>query len=65
MNRKHSFVEDNWYHLYNRGVNKMDIFKNESDYSRFLELLYLANSTEPIDMQKLLREGLTFTDIMK
>jgi len=43
----------------------MDIFKNESDYSRFLELLYLANSTEPIDMQKLLREGLTFTDIMK
>lgn len=36
------------YHVYNRGVDKRDIFKRKEDYLRFYQSLYLFNSTEPI-----------------
>jgi putative transposase len=39
---------DEYYHLYNRGSNKMDIFKDETDYRRFQALLFLANGTNPV-----------------
>ncbi len=64
MQRKHVLAPGEWYHIYNRGVNKADIFFDESDYRRFLELLYLANSNERVDIQKLLREGRTFTELL-
>jgi len=38
------FVSNEYYHIYNRGVNKMEIFSNEYDYNRFLKLLYSINS---------------------
>jgi len=44
MERKHAFAENEYYHLYNRGVYKRVIFSTASDYRRFLMLLYLANS---------------------
>lgn len=44
MERNHAFEENEYYHLYNRGVDKRVIFSNASDYRRFLMLLYLANS---------------------
>jgi len=44
MERKHAFAENEYYHLYNRGVDKRVIFSTASDYRRFLMLLYLANS---------------------
>ena len=34
------------YHVYNRGANKDIIFIDHSDYHRFLNLLYIANTTE-------------------
>jgi putative transposase len=46
MERKVSFIEGEYYHLYNRGVDKRVIFPSSTDYRRFLMLLYLANSEE-------------------
>ena len=33
------FVNDHFYHIYNRGVEKRTIFENRRDYSRFLKTL--------------------------
>ena len=33
------FVENGYYHLYNRGVEKRDIFSDKQDYAVFLSLL--------------------------
>ena len=32
MLRKDPFVTGEYYHLYNRGIDKRDIFKSENDY---------------------------------
>src|SRR4051812_26566615 len=32
-----------WYHCYNRGVDKRVIFLDDSDYKRFLALMYICN----------------------
>lgn len=37
--RKTQFVNGNYYHLYNRGVAKQLIFKEDRDYFRFLDTL--------------------------
>lgn len=44
-NRNKIFVSDSYYHVYNRGVEKRIVFKDESDYAVFLNLLkrYLSN----------------------
>lgn len=39
-----------WYHCYNRGVDKRKIFATKKDYDRFLILLYAANSTQPVEI---------------
>ena len=36
------------YHIYNRGVDKRDIFQNENDLNRFFSSLIEFNSSEPI-----------------
>ncbi|MBU1180041.1 transposase [Patescibacteria group bacterium] len=36
-------ITDYFYHIYNRGVDKRIIFENNSDYVRFLHLLYACN----------------------
>lgn len=35
------------YHIYNRGVEKRDIFINDADYWRFLSSLYFYNDASP------------------
>lgn len=55
MERKNAFVEGEYYHLYNRGVDKRVIFPSVRDYKRFLMLLYLANSTEDVRVANILR----------
>ena len=47
MERAHIISEGEYYHLYNRGVEKRDIFLTDEDRKRFKRLLYLANGTEP------------------
>jgi len=34
------FINDNFYHVFNRGVEKRKIFLNDGDYQRFLQTLY-------------------------
>lgn len=45
MERKHIISEGEYYHLYNRGVEKRNIFLTQEDRNRFKRLLYVANST--------------------
>lgn len=44
-NIERQFVEDSFYHVYNRGVNKRRIFMDDVDYAVFLNLLkrYLSD----------------------
>jgi len=44
------YVEDGFYHVYNRGVEKRNIFLDEQDYKVFLSYLklYLTNKDDSI-----------------
>ncbi len=49
--RKTPIIDSEYYHIYNRGSNKMNIFNDEEDYSRFIKLLYLCNSKKKINFR--------------
>ena len=38
-------VPGEWYHCFNRGVDKRRVFQSKFDYERFLALMYLCNGT--------------------
>jgi len=42
------FANGEFYHIFNRGVDKRNIFSEEYDIYRFLKSMELFNSTEPI-----------------
>ena len=42
------FSVGEYYHVYNRGVEKRRIFLDRNDKERFLRLLYIANSDIPV-----------------
>jgi len=48
MERKFEFGIDEYYHLYNRGIEKRNLFLNKKDYERFLVLLYIANNNDSV-----------------
>lgn len=60
MNRE-QFADDEWYHCYNRGVDKRRTFIGPSDYTRMQELLFLANSDTPIHRSN--REHIAHSDV--
>ncbi len=45
------FASGEFFHIYNRGTDKRQIFFDSADYHRFLELLYLCNSEKPINVR--------------
>ena len=47
------FELDEWYHCYNRGVDKRNVFEDTGDYNRFLLLLYLGNGSIPLRLSNL------------
>lgn len=47
MQRKITISIDEFYHLYNRGVEKRRIFTKDADYKRMQRLLYVANGSNP------------------
>jgi putative transposase len=47
-NRKTSFAVGEYYHLYNRGVDKRIIFEDEHDIQRFLKSMLEFNTVDPI-----------------
>lgn len=48
MERKITFSVGEYYHVYNRGVEKRDIFLNKNDRDRFHKLLFLSNDITPV-----------------
>lgn len=55
MYRKTPFVENEYYHIYSRGVEKRKIFLNTKDYDRFVALLYIMNQDVPFRMDNFLQ----------
>ena len=53
MLRKDPFVTGEYYHLWNRGIDKRNIFKLQKDYERFIMLLYVANNENVIKLNNL------------
>jgi len=55
VTRSFVFAPDEYYHVYNRGVDKRTIFESEADYVRFQELLYLSNSKDAVNVRDIKR----------
>ncbi len=53
--RQHNFAPHEYYHIYNRGTEKRNIFLDGADYERFIELLYLSNSQYAVDIRHVRR----------
>ncbi|MDO8603900.1 MAG: transposase [bacterium] len=64
MSRNIDFSINEYYHLYNRGVDKRTVFMDAEDYKRFTALLYLANNTNSVHMNNLNHRGLTSLDVL-
>jgi len=64
MERKISFVLGEYYHVYNRGVEKRTIFLDANDYRRFLLLLHVLNTKENLKIRDLLREN-SYEELLK
>lgn len=46
--RKIKFTNNEFYHIYNRGVDKRDIFLDNHDFNRFLQSMDEFNSKRPV-----------------
>lgn len=46
--RKFEFASNEYYHIFNRGNNKRDIFRNDKDFARFFQSMIEFNTVEPI-----------------
>jgi putative transposase len=53
--RFESLALHEFYHVYNRGTEKRILFKDTADYTRFIELLYLSNTTHSINVRGIRR----------
>ena len=60
MLRKDPFISGEYYHIYNRGIDKRIIFKLKKDYERFIMLLYVANSQESFRLDDLINKETFF-----
>ncbi|MEK7504323.1 MAG: transposase [Patescibacteria group bacterium] len=47
-NRKIPFATGEYYHLYNRGIDKRNVFSNQKDLNRFFQSMIEFNTTKPI-----------------
>jgi REP element-mobilizing transposase RayT len=65
MNRKIVFAPDEFYHLYNRGTDRREIFLDDRDRRRFVALLYLCNGTKPMNMREIMNGGYTYEELFQ
>jgi putative transposase len=65
MNRKIRFAPGEYYHLYNRGTEKRTVFLDQTDYRRFLNLLFLCNGELGINMRELLKQAREFEELFE
>lgn len=63
-NSRKQYIENGYYHLYNRGVEKRRIFRDEQDYAVFLSYLkqYLVFKDEEKLQKKLTDQSLSFKE---
>ncbi len=50
-NRAIALVENEFYHIYNRGTDKRVTFLDSADYHRFIEMMYLANTSHAVNLR--------------
>jgi putative transposase len=60
--RTFSFAPGEFYHVYNRGVEKRIVYKDTYDYNRFKQLLYVANTTDATDFRAIERNNPSIYD---
>ncbi len=62
-----TFAPGEWYHCYNRGVDKRVVFTRENDYRRFQMLLHAANSADPFVLSDIGKsgKGLTLESVLE
>jgi len=58
VTRNVTFAEGEYYHLYDRGVDKRVVFVDEADRVRFIRLLYATNSDKLIRLDEFQGEPL-------
>ncbi|MBI4121377.1 MAG: transposase [Candidatus Ryanbacteria bacterium] len=63
MQRKIEFSVGEFYHVYNRGVDKRNIFLDDGDNERFLRLLYITNSSLPVVYKEVKNKKLIDIDV--
>ncbi len=51
MARTYTFTPGEYFHIYNRGTDKREIFNTSRDYDRFMALLYMCNGSTPVHLQ--------------
>ena len=56
--RRTQFAAGEYYHIYNRGVDKRKVFTTLAEYRRFLAYLYYINDAERIRLTDTLRHNL-------
>ena len=55
--RKQSLVTGEYYHIYNRGVDKRDIFNDQEDVRRFIESVFGFNQVDGVGSIRDLRKS--------
>lgn len=56
--RKVAFAHGEYFHIYNRGNSKQDVFLDNVDRHRFQALLFLANGTTPFTFRRVEEDGI-------
>lgn len=56
MARRHTLSVGEFYHLYNRGTERRELFLDEADYDRFMTNLFACNGTNPVHLELQRRE---------
>ncbi|MDQ3075515.1 MAG: transposase [bacterium] len=57
--RKQTIVTNEYYHIYNRGVDKRDVFNNKEDLERFIESIKEFNQVEVVNSIRDLKKSRT------
>jgi putative transposase len=63
--RNLNFAIEEFYHIYNRGIEKRKTFLDKDDYFRFTLLLYLSNGDRPVNMRETRTLGADFFGLSK
>src|SRR3989338_5483227 len=63
MTRSIEFADGEYYHIFNRGTEKRNIFRHNRDRERFLAGLYAANATANIHISDF--QGSTLTSVLQ